>query len=248
MATMNKYFNSGIPASHTPTQRFYENLIIQSIKVTGVAVYYIPRDYINIDSIFLEDSISRFSNAIKIEMHLDDIQGFSGNGSFMSRFGVEINDTCSFTVSKSRWIEEVGRSGLNALPNRPTEGSLIFFPMTNTLFQITKVSSTDVFYQLGKLFTFKLDCETYQYSSEEFETGITEIDKSEYTHSTAEEMYLIIDENGLDILLENGDSILLDQYSFDKLDPGAQNKVFFTESDKTISWNEMNPFAELGFV
>lgn len=245
---MNKYFSSGVQGGYSPTQQFYEGLIIQSIKVTGVAVYYIPREYVNIDSIFLEDSLSRFSNAIKIEMHLDDIQGFSGNGSFMSRFGVEINDTCSFTVSKSRWIEEIGRSGLNVLPNRPTEGSLIFFPLSNTLFQITKVSSTDVFYQLGKLFTFKLDCETYQYSSEEFATGIDEIDNNEYTHSTAEEMYLLLDEDGNEILMEDGSSILLDQYSFDGLDPGAQNKAFFTESDKTISWNEMNPFAELGFT
>jgi len=59
---------------------------------------------------------------------------------------------------------------------RPNEGDLVYFPLSNSLFQIKFVEHENTFYQLGKLYTFKLSCDLYEYSGEDFDTNINAID------------------------------------------------------------------------
>lgn len=243
---MNHYFQNG--AGHgvyRPTQDMFERLYIHAIKTMGVKVYYVPKQYVNIDQIFIEDSLAKFEHAYPIEAYLDNVQGYTGGNSFMSKFGIENNASATFHISKTRWAEEVGRRGTNVLPNRPTEGSLIFFPLTNTIFEIKFVDSNDSFYQLGKLFSYRLEVEVFQYSSERIETGIEELDTNPYLFSLAEEEYAWLDESGNEVLTEDGEIIVLDQYDFDTIDVGSQNKEFSTENELVIDWDSSNPFGEV---
>jgi len=242
---INKYFHAGVPTQYTPTQRMVEALIIQSIQITGFQVYYIPRNWVNVDTVFTEDNLSTFTNAIPIEMYLDNAQGFEGKHEFLSKFGIEFQDSCRFTVSKQRWEKEVGRSGSSILSNRPTEGDIIFFPLSKTVFEIKKVSALDPFYQLGKLFVYKLDCEIFQYSSERFTTGITNLDSNPYLMSQAQEEYILFETDSTGLLLQDGTNLVLSGYDLNITSLGSQNDTFATEADAYIDWDVDNPFAEM---
>ena len=49
----------------------------------------------------------------------------------------------------------------------------------NLVFEIKFVEHEDPFYQVGKLFVFKLRCELFEYSGEDFDTDIAQIDQIE---------------------------------------------------------------------
>ena len=101
------------------------------------------------------------------------MDGFEGEGDFVGRFGLEIRDQITFSVAQSRF------QSLNTGLSRPNEGDLIYFPLTKKLFVIQYVEHEAVFYQTGKLQTYDLQCELYEYSDEDFDTGITAIDNVE---------------------------------------------------------------------
>jgi hypothetical protein len=66
---------------------------------------------------------------------------------------------------------------------RPKEGDLIYFPLTEKLFQIMFVEHETPFYQTGALPTFDLTCELFTYSDEKIDTGIEEVDVIEQKQS-----------------------------------------------------------------
>jgi hypothetical protein len=90
-----------------------------------------------------------------------------------------MEQSATLVVARRRWDQLVGRYGVTQLPNRPCEGDLIYFPLTKGLFEIKFVKHQDPFYQLGKLYVYKLQVELFQYASEKIDTGIKEIDAFE---------------------------------------------------------------------
>lgn len=171
MAT-NPYFNYAVKTE----QDLYEDLVIESIKFYGQSVYYIPRSILNRDKILFDDIPSRFSNAYKIEMYLDTVDGWSGEGQLFQKFGIEIRDAASFIVSKKRWKQVVKSYNNEIVGDMPSEGDLIYLPMTRSLFEITFVEKNTPFYQLSKINVFRMDCELFEYNDESLDTGIPEID------------------------------------------------------------------------
>jgi hypothetical protein len=98
MAT-NKYFNN---FNYGREQDLIEDLTIEAIKIYGHEVKYLPRTLISEDKIFGEDSLSRFDTAVPIEMYLKDVNGFQGEGEFLNRFNIQINDEMTFTVAPNK--------------------------------------------------------------------------------------------------------------------------------------------------
>ena len=165
-------------------QQVVEDLTIETIKIHGQDMVYIPRTLVNNDELFGEDSISKFESGTEIEMFVESVDGFEGDGDFISKFGLEIRDSMSLVVAKKRFQQELGMS-------RPKEGDLIYFPLSNGLFEIKFVEHENPFYQLGKLYTYKLSCELFQYSQEDIETGWSDVDSVETAHqSTAIQLTL----------------------------------------------------------
>jgi hypothetical protein len=160
-------------------QRILEDIVIESIQQRGQNFFYIPRKLVAKDEILGEDRLSQFKQAFGIEMYLESVDGFDGQDSFMSKFGLQIEQSATVTVAKRTWEKCVGRYGATILPDRPCEGDLIYFPMTDTLFDIKFVKYQDPFYQLGKTYVYKLRIETFQYSSEHIDTGHAAIDAFE---------------------------------------------------------------------
>lgn len=169
----NVYFSHGTSSE----QRLYEDLIIESLKIYGFDVYYLPREFVNDDRLFGEDPLAIFDENYMIEMYVSNYEGFTGEGTLLTRFGVRIAEEATFIISKRRW-EDLISSSSNLLTNeRPNEGDVIYFPLTNQLFQIKFVEHNKPFRQLGQIATYQLVCEVMEDTSERFETGVSEIDK-----------------------------------------------------------------------
>jgi len=178
MAT-NHYFNHY--GTNTPDQRLVESIVIESIKSYGIDVHYMPRTEVNTDSIFGEDRISKFEDARMVEVYIKSIDGFEGDGTFVSNFGLEVRDQITFTIARRRFQELNFETGNR--DKEPLEGDLIFFPLSDSLFEIKHVQDTNVFYQMGGLQTFDLVCELFEYADEAIDTGIEELDKIEREES-----------------------------------------------------------------
>lgn len=180
MAT-NVYFTQGRKSE----QDLYEDLIIESLKTYGQDVYYIPREVINRDSIFDDESMARFDDAYRIEMYIENTEGFDGEGDLFTKFGVEIRDAATFIVSRRRFLNQVAvnESSVDDPFYRPREGDLIHLPLSNSIFEITKVEDESPFYQLKDLPVFKMRAELFEYSDEDFDTGVEAIDSVEAAHA-----------------------------------------------------------------
>jgi hypothetical protein len=107
MAT-NKYFR---PFTFGRQQDLAEDLIVQSIKIYGIDVKYMPRTLVNPDALLGEDASSAFNDAIDIEMYIKNTQGFEGEGDFLSKFNLEIRDSITFVMARKRW-EQVSNEKL----------------------------------------------------------------------------------------------------------------------------------------
>jgi len=169
--TTNVYFNH---YENTAEQALHQDLIIEAIKNYGIDVYYLPRKYVNEDVLYGEDTISEFNQAHLIEMYIKTVDGFEGEGDFISRFGLEIRDQVVFSVARRRF------DNLDITEqDRPREGDVIFLPLNKKLYEIRFVEHESMFYQFGKLPIFDLTCELFQYDDQEIDTGIADIDKVE---------------------------------------------------------------------
>ena len=178
MAT-NHYFNHY--GTNTPEQRLLENIIIESIKVYGIDLNYMPRTLVNEDKLFGDDRSSQFKDSRTVEMYIKNVDGFEGEGTFVSNFGLEVRDQITLTVAKRRW-EELAFEG-SGRDKEPKAGDLIYFPLTDGLFTVLGVTDTNTFFQTGALQTFDLTCELFTYGDEKIDTGIEEIDDIEREQS-----------------------------------------------------------------
>jgi hypothetical protein len=155
---------------------------------------------------------------------------------------LEIRDQVTFTVSRRRFNEEIGT--VEDIP-RPREGDLIFFPLNQKCFEIKYVDNKPFFYPFGELFTYDIHCELFEYSSENFNTGIPEIDKIVYL---SQDLYThaLKDEQGNAILDEDGNPILPENYSPSVIDPLDDTEQLQSEGDDLIDFSVSDPFSSGG--
>lgn len=221
--TVSQYFNH---IGATGEQRLAEDLIIESIRLRGMEIFYVPRTLVKADIVFGEDPLSKFEKVFPIEAYFDNpSEGFQGDRYLISKFGLEMRETANFIVSRRRFNEAVRYDGYNVMPItqlsvrevRPMEGSLIYLPLTNDLFQINFAEHESVFYQLGYRYIWRIDVQKYDYSHETISTGVPEIDRVQQ-------------------FFENVDSVTND--------PLAQNDDLKSEGSEIIDSTETNVFGD----
>jgi hypothetical protein len=249
MVTVNPYFQSGRSIGRSSEQNLYEDLIIESMKIYGFEAYYLPRKSNTLDSILTEDPLNTFDYAFPLEMYLENTMGFAGDGELMSKFGLEIRDTGNFIVSRKRWAEVVGSQNVTVLP-RPAEGDIIYFPLTKSFFEIRKVEGQEPFFQIGKLFVYKMMCELYQFANERFNTGVDEIDNITAEATLDIDAHQLLQETGESLLLESNalTPIVLEDYNLssdDHAQIGADNEAFEAKVNDVLDFSERNPFGEV---
>ena len=183
--------NQFIQQGDTEEQSLYESLIIESIQMYGQDVYYLPRTVINELDVIGEPSQSKFESYHTIEMYIETFDGWEGENNLFQKFGIEVRDQMSLIVSVSRWNEQVGFFANDQ--KRPNEGDLIYLPLSNGMFEIKFVEDEAPFYQLSQAPVYKIKCELFEYSGENFMTGLYEIDKYEYRYGSG----------GIQLIVEN---------------------------------------------
>jgi len=165
---INKYFKSQYPGISSE-QNLLQNMVTETIQINGIDVYYVPRTHNNLDNLLHEDPLSSFDSYYVIEGYVSEYSGFGEDGDMLSKFGFRLNDEITIEFSLSRFKEVTNT-------NMAKEGDLIYFPLVKSLFEIKHVSDEDGFYQLNTNPTIKITAEKFQYSSEDFSTGISDID------------------------------------------------------------------------
>jgi hypothetical protein len=237
MAT-NFFFNN---FQSSQEQLLIENLVIEAIKIYGQDMWYMPRKLNNYDKVYGADDQSSYESAYPIEIYIKSVDGFSGDGNFMSKFGLEIRDQVVFSVAQRIFNEEVGNFSTQS---RPNEGDLIYFPLNKKCFQIKYVNKFEMFYQLGALQTWEMTCELFEYSNEQMNTGIPEIDSLQTKFSTNILDWNLMDESGNDILTEDDSYVVMEQSTVTDIVAAADNDQVQTESDLFVDFTAFDPFSE----
>ena len=186
-------------------QNLYEDIIIESMKIYGQDVYYLPRTIVNEDSILGEAIASSFGSSYKIEMYLENTDGFDGEGDLFTKFGVEIRDEATFIVARKRWSQTVASSSNAITILRPKEGDLIWLQLSNKLFEILHVEHESPFYQLSNLPTYKMRCQLFEYSGEDLDTGIADVNsiQSDFGYRVS----LTMDSDGIPRVASDGTTV-----------------------------------------
>ncbi len=161
-------------------QSLIQSLVNEQLKMYGIEIYYIPRRYVTKNTVIREVIQSEFDNAYPIEAYLDSYDGYGGQGTLLSKFGIEEQDDLKLVVSRERY-ENYITPLIKNIPNielatRPKEGDLIYFPLGDRLFEINYVEHEQPFYQLGKNYVYVLSCQLYRYEDEVIDTGVETID------------------------------------------------------------------------
>jgi hypothetical protein len=155
----------------------------------GMDVYYLPREFVREASIMREVTSSAFNAYFIIEAYLNNFDGYGGQGDIMSKFGIQVKDEITLTISRERYENYIApflnsrllfqmQTGVDnsEIVHRPREGDLVYFPLGRRLFEIKFVEHEQPFYQLGNGYTYELQCELFEYEDEVLDTTVDEID------------------------------------------------------------------------
>ena len=219
MAT-NSYFSSYNTFNE---QQLIDDLVIESIKMYGIDVTYITGEFNNIDTVLNEDDSPLYDKTYGFEVYIKNVDGFEGEGDFLSRFGLQIRDQITFSVAIRTFERYVTREDQTKL--RPRENDIIQLPLNKKMYRITYVEHESVFYQSGKLQVYDVKCELMEYSGERFDTGYPDIDD-----------YF----DGIDTSSEFVSTLT----NLANTDPIAQNLEFEQIADDILDFSEMDPFSE----
>ena len=167
-------------------QYLIQDLINEHLKIYGIDVYYLPRKFLRSDNILNEVETSKFDDSFILEAYLENYEGYSPGSDIMTKFGLRLKNEINLVISKERFEEfitpflQTRQKGIDdkniqdydiELTSRPKEGDLIYFPLGERLFEIKRVEFEKPFYQLGKNYVYELQCELYEYRSEERRVG-----------------------------------------------------------------------------
>ena len=259
---INHHFQGGNGIGNTNEKNLYEDLIIEGLKIYGHDVYYLPRTLVNRDLILGEDSLSKFDDSYLIEMYVETTEGLAGEQELINKFGLEIREETTFMLSKRRWNDAVDSYHTMIKEGRPNEGDIIYYPLLNKFFEISFVEDQEPFFQLGNLPVYKLRARTWEYSSEQLNTGVTDIDSAEDQYSLDQLAHQFMLEDGTGSLQLENDSVngdanyfINEAYNLQTQSTYAQNldldsqAGFNTEdtSDDILDFTERNPFGEVDF-
>lgn len=206
-----------------PEQMLVDDLITECLSMYGHTVFYLPRSIVSKDEIWAEDNLSRYRTAYGFDMYIKSYDSYEGDGTFLSKFNLEVRDQITFTVSRTAFGNEIASDRPDI--QRPREGDLVYSSMLRRMFVIKYVNNNAVFYQMGSLQVWDIVCEVWEYSNERFDTGNEEIDSIEKKYSisnvTSNTAY---------------EAAMTDVY--------AQNQEFQEEGTSIIDWTSVDPFSE----
>lgn len=168
------YFNN---QDATREQWLLEDLIIESIRNHGIDIWYLPRkSQSEFDTLFGDDPVKYFDQAIKIDCYLETFQDYGGNKEFFSKFGLQVDESAKLALARRTFERLIPHK----LRNLPKEGDLIYLPIQMKLMEIRFVEEERNFFQLGRdsrnPYMYVISVEAFKYNGEFLDTGVYELD------------------------------------------------------------------------
>lgn len=208
-------------------QNLIDDLVIESIQIYGLDLIYVTRSIQGEDSIFNEDDMPLYDETFNFEAYVKNVDGFEGEGDFLSKFGLEIRDSVTFTVAIRTFERFVTKEDQNKV--RPLEGDIIFFPLNQKMYEIKFVEHESVFYQSGALQVYDLRCELIEASGQRFDTGIPDIDD-----------YFTL--NNMDVTTTSRSTLTAVSNTSNSF---ADNLFIEQAADDILDFSETDPFSEV---
>jgi hypothetical protein len=238
--TTNPYINNWTFQSE---QQLLSDIVAEAIQMYGMDMYYLPRtSTVDYDDVWKQDDMSQFNAAYTLEMYIKNIDSFDGEGSFLSKFGLEIRDRVNLSISTARFQQVMGAGTAANLP-RPREGDVIFFPMTNKLFEIIYVDNRAQFYPLGSLPLFDIACEVFEYNGEVFNTGVSQIDSIASSLSINRDEFAELNANGQIQYDDGGNIITIPGFDENIQDVDFDNFEIEAEANTFVDFSDFDPFS-----
>jgi len=101
---VNKAFHTNNSTAITSEKNLYSDLVKEAIQIFGHDVYYIDRTTVAIDNVLGEDSLSKFTSQVPIEMYVENAEGgYEGEKELMTQFGLENRNELTLVVHKERF-------------------------------------------------------------------------------------------------------------------------------------------------
>lgn len=238
MTGPNPYFDN---FNNTEEQNLHDGLIQESIEIYGEGMYYIPRRAYNFDPLYTEDDQDYFDTTYISTFYIKNVEGFEGQGNFMSKFGLEIRDQITLVVSNTLFMQDIGTA--ESFP-RPREGDVIYFPLNDKLFEIVFVDKFTMYFPLGASPSYTITCQLFEYKGERFITGLPVVDKIQKRMSENLYDWALLAEDGAVLLFENGDIMTVEEFDRTKPDPMDQTDPIQALSDTILDFSETDPFSE----
>ena len=141
-----------------------QDLVDENIMAGGINVKYLPKTELKPDQLFGESIKNVFEAGFEIEMYLENIVSFNGDGDMFGKFGVMATDSATLVVSKRRFPMEAKAYHLE----EPQQSDLIYMPLSNTMWEIKKVKLDKNYYQFGKNYTFIIELSLYTPNHDRF--------------------------------------------------------------------------------
>ena len=103
---VNSAFHTNNSAAIATEKNLYSDLIKEAIQIYGHDVYYMDRSLVAEDTVWGEDSLSKYRTQHPIEMYMEDADGgFAGERELMNQFGLQNLSEATFVVNKIRFQE-----------------------------------------------------------------------------------------------------------------------------------------------
>ena len=261
MAT-NKYFNN---FAYAREQDLVEDLTIEAIKIYGHNVKYLPKTISGIDHLFGEDKLLKYETAADVEMYVKNVEGFEGEGEFMSKFGVQLNDQLTLTVARKRFDQirteklqtEVGYNYVQESANTDAPSRQFLTGNSHTESIVLETGTTGVnnysitserpqegdlvfFPLVNKIFEIKfVEHEDIFYQTGRLQSYDLRCELFKYSSEQIRTGNTDIDS------IETAGTLDTLLYQLFTQDAGANNSFFQSEGESIIDFSERNPFSEV---
>lgn len=237
---LNPYFNNYGQTARNNEARLVHGYVTEVTQMFGVEAYYLPRQDQKIDKFFGEDILQKFDVKYTIEVFFETIDRWDGMNDMLVNYGAIVKDQATFHIPRWRFRNITGMSF-------PREGDLLYLKHNQTpntqdkvvdgqkilkrnpdsgfhsaVWEIKFSEDEQQFYPHGEQPSFKIKVQLFNFSGEEFSTGISALD--ERMEAISPDNLQTLD--SLDDLLE------------------TDNKQVQDESDQIVATDERNPWGD----
>ena len=124
--SVNKFFHDSNKTSIATERSLYSNLVKEAIQIFGHNVFYVNRSFVKEDSLFGEDTLSKFTDSQQVEMYVENAEGgLEGEKELVSKFGLDIKDEVTFVVNKERFQDLTKQISIESGTDSEAGGSIL---------------------------------------------------------------------------------------------------------------------------